>query len=217
MELGGHAPVIVREDVDIKLVVKSAGAAKFRAAGQACISPTRFLVHERVADDSAAALGEHAAALKLGDGADGATRPRPLAGSRRVTAITDLLKDARNNGTDVVAGVCRVRNAGNLGTLTVLANAPLDAKIFDKDRFGSVAAGRRFSDSSGAIAETNRLPFRLVGYAFTRSLKNADLLSRKVEVGMPTINMLSDLVVALPRIRSCEPVGAAVDSACRIE
>jgi succinate-semialdehyde dehydrogenase/glutarate-semialdehyde dehydrogenase len=45
MELGGHAPVIVAEDADLALAVKAAGAAKFRNAGQVCISPTRFLVH----------------------------------------------------------------------------------------------------------------------------------------------------------------------------
>ena len=49
MELGGHAPVIVCEDADLELAVKTLGAAKFRNAGQVCISPTRFLVHRSVA------------------------------------------------------------------------------------------------------------------------------------------------------------------------
>src|SRR5947207_11183623 len=53
MELGGHAPVIVCEDADIQLAVKSAGAAKFRIAGQVCIAPTRFLVHRSIVGDFA--------------------------------------------------------------------------------------------------------------------------------------------------------------------
>src|SRR5579871_7052962 len=68
MELGGHAPVIVCEDADIALAVKTAGAAKFRNAGQVCISPTRFLVHESIARDFAQALADHARGLKVGDG-----------------------------------------------------------------------------------------------------------------------------------------------------
>src|SRR6185312_8603532 len=56
MELGGHAPVIVCEDADIPLAVKAVAAAKFRNAGQVCISPTRFLVHRSVAGDFAQAL-----------------------------------------------------------------------------------------------------------------------------------------------------------------
>mgnify|MGYP000488177894 CR=1 FL=1 len=63
MELGGHAPVIVAEDADLELAVKSSGAAKFRNAGQVCISPTRFLVHESIRNDFAAALAEQDAAL----------------------------------------------------------------------------------------------------------------------------------------------------------
>ena len=58
MELGGHAPVIVCEDADIALAVKAAGAAKFRNAGQVCISPTRFLVHESIKNEFAQALVE---------------------------------------------------------------------------------------------------------------------------------------------------------------
>src|SRR4051812_4049119 len=68
MELGGHAPVIVCEDADIALAVKSAGAAKFRNAGQVCISPTRFLVHESIRKDFAQAFTKYAQALKGGDG-----------------------------------------------------------------------------------------------------------------------------------------------------
>jgi succinate-semialdehyde dehydrogenase/glutarate-semialdehyde dehydrogenase len=51
MELGGHAPVIIAEDADVALAVKAAGAAKFRNAGQVCISPTRFLVHNAIKDE----------------------------------------------------------------------------------------------------------------------------------------------------------------------
>jgi acyl-CoA reductase-like NAD-dependent aldehyde dehydrogenase len=48
MELGGHAPVILAEDADVARAVKTVGRAKFLNAGQVCISPTRFLVHNRI-------------------------------------------------------------------------------------------------------------------------------------------------------------------------
>src|SRR5918996_1455311 len=68
MELGGHAPVIVAEDADIALAVECAGAAKFRNAGQVCISPTRFLVHESIRNEFAAALVKYVQGLKVGEG-----------------------------------------------------------------------------------------------------------------------------------------------------
>ena len=60
MELGGHAPVIVADDADVALAVKAAGGAKFRNAGQVCISPTRFLVHNSIRDEFAQAMVKHA-------------------------------------------------------------------------------------------------------------------------------------------------------------
>src|SRR6185436_8191276 len=74
MELGGHAPVIIADDADIALAAKMTGAAKFRNAGQVCISPTRFLVHRSVRDEFVRALVDHAQKLKLGNGlAEGTT------------------------------------------------------------------------------------------------------------------------------------------------
>ena len=62
MELGGHAPVIVHADADPVSSAKAAAAAKFRNAGQVCISPTRFYVHERLKQPFEAAFVELAKA-----------------------------------------------------------------------------------------------------------------------------------------------------------
>ena len=189
MELGGHAPVIVCEDADIEQAVKSAGAAKFRNAGQVCISPTRFLVHERVHDDFVQAMGQLAAKLKVGDGMAEGTQMGPLANPRRLTAMADFLQDAVRRGAQVVAGGQRQGEVGNFWAPTVLADVPLDARVFNDEPFGPVAAIRKFTQLDEAIAEANRLSYGLAGYAFTRSLRNADLLTRQVEVGMLWINM----------------------------
>jgi succinate-semialdehyde dehydrogenase/glutarate-semialdehyde dehydrogenase len=189
MELGGHAPVIVCEDADIEQAVKAAGAAKFRNAGQVCISPTRFLVHERVHDDFVQAMGQLATRLKVGDGLAEGTQMGPLANPRRLTAMQEFLDDAVRRGAQVVAGGQRQGDVGNFWAPTVLADVPLDARVFNDEPFGPVAAVRKFQQIDEAIAEANRLSYGLAGYAFTRSLRNADLLTRHVEVGMLWINM----------------------------
>jgi succinate-semialdehyde dehydrogenase / glutarate-semialdehyde dehydrogenase len=189
MELGGHAPVIVCEDADIALAVKASGAAKFRNAGQVCISPTRFLVHESVKKEFADAMVKTATALKVGDGLAEGTQMGPLANPRRVTAMAEFTKDAIQKGATVLAGGDKIGDAGNFWQPTVLADVPLDAKVFNDEPFGPMAAIRSFNTLDEAIAEANRLAFGLAGYAFTKSLKNADLLARKVEVGMLWMNM----------------------------
>src|SRR5690606_27631025 len=98
MELGGHAPVIVAEDADIELAVKCTAAAKFRNAGQVCISPTRFLVHESVAREFSDAMVRLAEGLQVGDGLQDGTKMGPLANDRRLTAMAEFTKDAVESG-----------------------------------------------------------------------------------------------------------------------
>ena len=205
MELGGHAPVVVCEDADVELAVKASAAAKFRNAGQVCISPTRFLVHESVRTDFAAALARHAAGLKVGDGLAGGTQMGPLANPRRIAAMAELMQDAVARGATVAAGGERIGSAGNFFAPTVLNDVPLDARVFNDEPFGPVAAIRGFNTMDEVIAEANRLSFGLAGYAFTRSLKHAHLLAHELQVGMLYINQ--------PATPSAEmPFGGVKDS-----
>src|SRR5574343_285631 len=113
-----------------------------------------------------------------------------LRSSSRCSAIASTSIGVRHRNhraspnNETVSGPC-----GNFWMPTVLADVPLDARIFNDEPFGPVAAIRKFSQLDDAIAEANRLSYGLAGYAFTRSLRNADLLTRKVEVGMLWVNM----------------------------
>lgn len=205
MELGGHAPVIICDDADLELAVRAAGSAKFRNAGQICIAPTRFLVHESIHNNYVADLAKFAQSLKVGDGLAEGTQMGPLANPRRIAAMTDLMRDALQRGVTVAAGGERLPGEGNFFPPTVLADVPLDAKVFNDEPFGPIAAVRRFNTLEEAIAEANRLSYGLAGYAFTRSLKNAHLLSQRVEVGMLWVNQ--------PALASAEmPFGGLKDS-----
>jgi succinate-semialdehyde dehydrogenase/glutarate-semialdehyde dehydrogenase len=205
MELGGHAPVIIADDADIALAAKMTGAAKFRNAGQVCISPTRFLVHRSVRDEFVRALVDHAQKLKLGNGLTEGTTLGPLANARRLTAMTRLVGDARQRGARVLTGGERVGQAGNFFAPTVLDEVPLDADVFNHEPFGPVAAVRAFDTLDEAIAESNRLPYGLAGYAFTRSIRNAHVLAQRLELGMLWINQ--------PAAPSAEmPFGGVKDS-----
>jgi succinate-semialdehyde dehydrogenase / glutarate-semialdehyde dehydrogenase len=198
MELGGHAPVIIAEDADVALAVKAAGAAKFRNAGQVCISPTRFLVHNDIKAEFTRALVQHAEGLKLGDGLVEGTTLGPLANARRVAAMSKVVEDAAAHGAVVATGGTRIGDAGNFFAPTVLADVPLTASVFNDEPFGPVAAVRGFDTLDEAITEANRLPYGLAGYAFTRSIKNAQLLMNRMEVGMLWMNQPATPSAELP-------------------
>jgi succinate-semialdehyde dehydrogenase/glutarate-semialdehyde dehydrogenase len=153
-----------------------------------CISPTRFLVHNSIKQAFAEAMVKHAESLKLGDGLAEGTTLGPLANARRLTAMAKVLDDARATGAKVATGGERVGSSGNFFAPTVLTDVSLDADVFNNEPFGPIAAIRGFDTIEEAIAEANRLPFGLAGYAFTKSIKNAHLLSQQMEVGMLWIN-----------------------------
>ena len=188
MELGGHAPVIVAEDADIALAVKAAGSAKFRNAGQVCISPTRFLVHASRHDEFVQALVAQTERLKVGNGLDSSSTMGPLANARRLQAMAQFTEDAVQKGATVATGGVRLGDVGNFYAPTVLTHVPLDAKVFNDEPFGPMAAIRTFNTLDEAIAESNRLPFGLASYAFTQSLKSAHQLTHGLQVGMLWIN-----------------------------
>ena len=198
MELGGHAPVIIAEDADVELAVQVSAAGKFRNAGQVCISPTRFLVHRSLVNEFSQAFVRQAESLKLGDGLDEATTLGPLANPRRVTAMTKVVEDARQRGADILTGGERVGEVGNFFAPTIIANVGTDADLFNSEPFGPVAGIRAFDQLDEAIAEANRLPYGLSAYAFTRSLRNAQQLMRRVEAGMLWINQPATPSAELP-------------------
>lgn len=205
MELGGHAPVIVAEDADVALAIKCAGASKFRNAGQVCISPTRFLVHNSIKEEFTRAFVALAEGLKVGNGLEKGTQMGPLANPRRVTALEQLVRDAEKHGAKLMTGGGAFGGAGNFFAPTVLTDVPLTAEVFNQEPFGPLAAVRGFDRLEEAIAEANRLSYGLAAYAFTKSLKSANQLALDVESGMLWINQ--------PAVASAEmPFGGIKDS-----
>jgi succinate-semialdehyde dehydrogenase/glutarate-semialdehyde dehydrogenase len=188
MELGGHAPVIIAEDADVRLAAKAAGSAKFRNAGQVCISPTRFLVHESIRDEFIEAMLGQIDALRVGNGLEEGINMGPLANARRLCAMTDFTEDAVTKGAKIVTGGERIGSVGNFFQPTILDDVPLNAKVFNDEPFGPMLGIRTFKTLSEALEEANRLPFGLAGYAFTQSLKNAHKISQELQVGMLWIN-----------------------------
>jgi succinate-semialdehyde dehydrogenase/glutarate-semialdehyde dehydrogenase len=188
MELGGHAPVIVCDDVDPAATASTSVTGKSRNAGQVCVSPTRWFVQERVYDQFVKSFAEKAAALKVGNGMDPANQMGPLANSRRIETMTEFVADAKAKGAKVLSGGARLGNRGYYWPLTVLADVPEEARAMREEPFGPLAVVNPVKTLDEAIEKANALPYGLAAYAFTNSARNADRLAEGVEVGNLSIN-----------------------------
>jgi succinate-semialdehyde dehydrogenase / glutarate-semialdehyde dehydrogenase len=205
MELGGHAPTIVFDDADVDLASRLLSASKLRNAGQVCVSPTRFLVQEKVYSAFVGKFTEAVKATRVGDGMTSGTQMGPLANPRRIAAMETLIGDAVKKGASLETGGHRIGNKGNFFEPTVLTDVPKDARIMNEEPFGPVAVIAPFDTFDEVVTEANRLPYGLAAYAYTRSAKTANAIAAAVETGMMSINHHG---LALPEV----PFGGVKDS-----
>ncbi|MET9087598.1 NAD-dependent succinate-semialdehyde dehydrogenase [Streptomyces sp. NPDC004237] len=188
MELGGHAPVIVCADADPAQAARRAAQAKFFNAGQVCTSPSRFLVHESLADDFTAEFVKAAEAVVTGDGLAQGTIMGPLANERRLRSIERLTADAVAKGATVRTGGERLDRPGYFFAPTVLTDVPADADLMSEEPFGPLAPIVPFRDLDEALATANSLPYGLAAYGFTESAATAEKLSDGLEAGILSLN-----------------------------
>jgi acyl-CoA reductase-like NAD-dependent aldehyde dehydrogenase len=203
LELGGHAPVIICDDVDLQRVIPMLVTHKFRNAGQACLAPTRFFIARRLYDDFIDAFTAASQALKVGSGLDESTQMGPVASVRRQAAVQDLIRRSVTSGARQRSGVAP--QMGCFVAPTLLVDVPLDAPAMQEEPFGPVACAVPFDHLDEAIAMANRSAYGLAGYLFTDSAKAILAVSERLEVGSLAVNGLG---VSVPEA----PFGGVKDS-----
>jgi succinate-semialdehyde dehydrogenase / glutarate-semialdehyde dehydrogenase len=190
MELGGNAPLIVFDDADLELALNVSVQTKYANAGQVCVTPDRFFVHDTLHDEFVDGFAKRAKALKLGDGLDPTVQMGPLINAERVMEIESIVAEAVKDGAHVAAGGARAAtfNAGHFYEPTVLTEVRDDMRVFAEENFGPIAAITRFREEDEALSRANASDMGLSAYAFTRSPERARRVVRTLKSGMVGIN-----------------------------
>ncbi|HEX8782019.1 MAG TPA: NAD-dependent succinate-semialdehyde dehydrogenase [Steroidobacteraceae bacterium] len=190
MELGGHAAVLVFDDVDVEHVLTVMTGSKFRNAGQVCIAPTRFIVQEGVYERFLRGFTERAAHWRVGDGLEDGVQMGPMANPRRPDAMERLIGGAVAAGARLQTGGQRIGGHGFYYAPTVLSEVPLTTPIMNEEPFGPVALINPFRTEAEMIAEANRLPYGLSAFSWTNDTHRQKRLAREVETGMFCVNTI---------------------------
>jgi len=191
MELGGHGPVVVFDDVDVEATAELAATAKYRNAGQVCISPTRFFVQEAAYDRFVARFTAVAKGLKLGPGLEAGVQMGPLANPRRIQAMEAIVQDVRDRGGRVETGGARRGNDGWFYEPTVVTGIGDDALVMTEEPFGPVAPIVPFADFDEVVRRANSLPYGLAAYAFSTSARRIADIGAALKAGMVGLNTLA--------------------------
>lgn len=198
MELGGHSPVIVMADADIPKTARALARAKIRNAGQTCVAPTRFYIQSGAYDQFLSELTSQLAETRIGNGLDESIDMGPLAHARRVTAISEFVEDARQQGATIELGGQALDSAGYFYAPTVLTQVNQQMKVMNEEPFGPVAPVLAFDTIEEVLEEANRLPYGLSSYIFTNNLQDSVRLSNGIEAGMVHINNLGSVLPEAP-------------------
>lgn len=129
MELGGHGAALVFEDADIVHAARTLAAGRFRNAGQVCIAPSRFFVHQSVIHAFTEEFVRAAKEIRMGEGLDDASTMGPLANERRIHAMQAFVDDALERGAKLVCGGQRAQRTGFFFEPTVILDPSPDSRL----------------------------------------------------------------------------------------
>ena len=190
MELSGHSPFIVFDDVDINKVTDMAITAKFRNNGQVCISPNKFYIHESKKDEFTKMLVAKATKLKIGNGLDKDTILGPLCTEKRLKEIEALVETTKKEGAKVLCGGRRPAgfNKGYYYEPTIFDDVKDDFTIMKQEPFGPLVPILTFKDTDEVIKRANDNDLGLASYICTNSLEKAHRVSEQMETGTCAVN-----------------------------
>ena len=190
MELSGHSPFIVFDDVDINKVTDMAITAKFRNNGQVCISPNRFYIHESKKDEFTKMLVAKVTKLKIGNGLDKDTILGPLCTEKRLKEIEALVETTKKEGAKVLCGGRRPAgfNKGYYYEPTIFDDVKDDFTIMKQEPFGPLVPILSFKDTDEVIKRANDNDLGLASYICTNSLEKAHRVSEQMETGTCAVN-----------------------------
>ncbi len=197
MELSGHSPFIVFDDVDLEKVTDMAIFAKFRNNGQVCISPSRFYVHESKKNDFTKLMVEKTKKLKIGNGMDKGTILGPLTTKKRLEEVEALVETTKKEGAKVLCGGRKPSgfNKGYFYEPTIFDNIKDNFTIMHQEPFGPLIPILSFKSLDEVMKRANNNDLGLASYIYTNNLEKAHKASELIETGTVAVNTA---VIALP-------------------
>ena len=187
LEMGGNAPLIICEDVDLEYAVNEsmAGRATY-LTGQICSVAKRFIVHKSIKDEYVKLLVSKLEKIKVGDPMAEDTQMGTLISERAAKKVEQQVNDAIAQGATLVMGGKR---DGAFYGPTVLDNVCRGMDIaHDLEVFGPVFPIMTFETIEEALEIANDTRYGLGSGIITNDISLGMKVARKLQAGNVVIN-----------------------------
>ena len=201
LELGGKSPNIVLADADLDAALRGATSGIFYGKGEVCAAGSRLLVDRSIKDQFMEKVAARAKKMVAGDPMDPKTRYGSLVSKRQLEIVERYVAVAKQEGATLVAGGGRADIGTGKGFFfqpTVFDHVTPEMTIAREEIFGPVLAAIEFGDVDEAIAQANQSPYGLAAAVWTRDIKKAHYVARKLQAGTVWINTYNIFDTAAP-------------------
>ncbi|MDR2771624.1 MAG: aldehyde dehydrogenase family protein [Clostridiales Family XIII bacterium] len=188
MELGGKNPAIIFPDANLDQALESLGHHQFFNCGQACGSPGRYYIHEKVFDAFLERLLGCAKHQVIGDPTKPETTMGPMVSVEHANKVMAYIESGVKEGAKLVCGGHRAGDKGNFIEPTVFTDVKPSMKIYREEIFGPVAVLTKWTDEDEVIAHANDNTYGLTASIWTTNIAHALKLGRKLTVGTFSVN-----------------------------
>ena len=201
LELGGKSPNIVLPDADLDAALRGATTGIFYGKGEVCAAGSRLLVDKSIKDQFMEKLAARAKKMVAGDPLDPKTRYGALASKKQLETVQRYVDVAKQEGASLVAGGDRADIGTGKGYFfqpTIFDNVTPQMTIAREEIFGPVLATIEFSDIDEAVARANDTQYGLAAAVWTRDVKKAHYVARRLQAGTVWINTYNIYDTAAP-------------------